>query len=148
MNRLVEYLWSLNEFWVFTRNLLFEARGEPDEGVAAVGWVVLNRLDDERWPGEESLNSIILAPNQFSWTRPDDPQHRLAFAPWERFPREWRRAKEIAGRVLNGCLADPTDGANHYLNVRACRRSRWGVPSWFDPDKVTAVIGRHTFLKL
>lgn len=149
MNRVVQQLREADEFSVFARNLFFEARGESDLGIVAVGWVVLNRMDDPRWARpQESLKTIILQRNQFSWTRSDDPQNRWALTPWKQNAAQWERAQRLARLVLNGCVPDPTKGANHYLNVQACRKSRWGVPRWYQPAKVTAVIGRHTFLRL
>jgi len=146
MNRLVNYLWKVDEFYVLARNLLFEARSETDLGMTAVGWVVLNRVKDRRWP--DTIKGVILQQNQFSWTRSDDPQYKWGFTPWLRFPLEWRRAKKITELLLKGGTPDPSRGANHYLNVQACLNSRWGVPRWYAPAKVTRIIGRHTFLKL
>jgi len=46
-------------------------------------------------------------------------------------------------------LDDPTKGATHYLNEELTRKIRGGtLPGWFDENKITARIGKHTFLRL
>ena len=39
-------------------NIYHEARGEPPEGQLGVGWVVLNRVDDPRFP--DSVCGVVL----------------------------------------------------------------------------------------
>jgi spore germination cell wall hydrolase CwlJ-like protein len=147
MNPMVHWLRGQAEVEVLARNLFFEARGEPEEGIIAVGHVVLNRAaDDRRWG--ETVTEVVCEPNQFSWTRTDDPQHKHIRAPWRLSPAKWSRCLDLARKILAGETEDPTAGANHYLNVAACRKSKWGVPSWYNPRRVTVKIGNHTFLKL
>ena len=59
-------------------------------------------------------------------------------------------AWKAAAGALWDLTADPTAGADHYLNVELTKKIRpdHGLPSWFDPAKVTVVLSRHTFLKL
>lgn len=44
--------------------LYCEARGEPYEGILAVGTVVMNRVADPRFPN--TIEEVIMSPNQFS----------------------------------------------------------------------------------
>ena len=47
-------------------NVYHEARGEPFLGQVAVAEVVLNRVEDTRWPND--VCGVIYQPYQFSWT--------------------------------------------------------------------------------
>lgn len=47
-------------------NVYHEARGEPFIGQVAVAEVVLNRIDDKRWPNDAC--GVIYQSQQFSWT--------------------------------------------------------------------------------
>lgn len=49
-------------------NIYYEARGEPDEGKNAVGWVTMNRLENYG----NDICSVVYAPYQFSWTNDFD----------------------------------------------------------------------------
>lgn len=123
-----------------------EAGGEPYEGKVAVAEVILNRVQDPRW--EDQIDGVVLAPKQFScynvddWTatrmpRPSNPRDMVV----------WEECCQAAAEALNG--SNLTSGANHYLNENLTRKIRGGtLPRWFRPDKVTARINRHTFLKL
>lgn len=145
MNQLKQKLQGLKDYWVRARNVWCESRGQPWRGQIAVDWVVKNRMVDPRWP--DDAKGVILQKNQFSWTRTDDPQYRMAFAPWRFDKLAWDEAKRVIEAIDNGA-PDPTGGANHYFNMETCRRSRWGIPKWYDENKVTAHIGDHIFLKL
>jgi N-acetylmuramoyl-L-alanine amidase len=98
--------WS---FETAARTLWQEARGECDEGRAAVAHVLWNRLRTHRWG--TTLASVCLSPLQFSGWNAHDP-NRMA-------------AAELADRdpVLGECrailaaakqLPDPTGGALYY----------------------------------
>lgn len=49
-----------------TKNIYWEARGEPVKGLKMVARVVFNRVKDDRWP--DSVCGVIKDPKQFSWT--------------------------------------------------------------------------------
>jgi hypothetical protein len=46
--------------------------------------------------------------------------------------------------LFSGLMADPTGGANHYLNPRAVK----ALPFWYSAARVTHRAGQHEFLKL
>ena len=48
------------------QNGYHEARGESLLGIVAVTEVVLNRVDDNRWP--DTVCEVVWQKNQFSWT--------------------------------------------------------------------------------
>ena len=53
--------------------LLAEAGGEPYDGRVAVGTVILERVDHQKWSGH-TIQEVILWPYQFSWTLMSDPE--------------------------------------------------------------------------
>jgi spore germination cell wall hydrolase CwlJ-like protein len=120
------------------RTIAFEATGEPEEGMAAVAHVVLNRMRLGIWGS--SIKEVVTRPWQFEpWmTRrkemvslaPDDPRYQSA--------------ARIADAVLAGEVPDPTAGATHFLNPVIVRERRGGsLPSWASGEGQP--IGRHTF---
>lgn len=130
-----------------TACLWAEARGETVEGQKAVCNVILNRVAKRVRP---TLRAVIMQPNQFSWTNPTDVNFAKVLSAEVDEPSSWERANTIAKAGLNGTLIDITKNADHYLNVEATAAARGDgtLPAWFDPAKVTVVIGHHTFLNL
>lgn len=119
-----------------------EAGAEPFEGQLAVAYVVMNRVGASK----ASVIDTVLRSMQFSCWNADSPTRQ--------------KIDDISDSVLEQCfkaavaayfklLPDPTKGASHYLNEDATKKARGGsLPGWFDESKVTARIGRHTFLRL
>lgn len=113
-------------------NMYFEAMGEGSEGMIAVGWVVLNRMHDPRFP--DSIVGVIThggeaGPCQWSWYcdgRPDAPQGG-----------PWRMAQKLARQMLSDPPPDPTNGA------------LWFQLSYTDPPpwqaRLVARVGEHDF---
>ncbi len=121
----------------FTQNLYFEARSEGREGMIAVGWVVLNRVDSDRYP--DSICGVIYdggerSPCEFNWWC-DGMSDRPAE------PESWELAQEITDLMLNNPPADPTDGALwfHMDSIE--------VPDWLMPRERTLHLGAHYFYK-
>lgn len=48
------------------RNMYFEARGEPQNGLLAVAYVTMNRVSSEFFPN--AICDVVYEPRQFSWT--------------------------------------------------------------------------------
>jgi len=120
------------------RTIVFEAADEPDEGKAAVAYVILNRKWSGRWGN--NIKDVVTRPWQFE--------------PWMTRRREMQRltpddvryqaAARIADAVLTGEMPDPTAGATHFLNPTIVRQRRGGsLPSWARGEGQP--IGRHTF---
>ena len=131
-----------------------KAQGEGIEGLRAVAHVVVNRVKRK----EKDARDIILAPQQFSWTNPTDPN---LWRVLEQVGKEgddqedeWKEASEIALRVLAGQdRDDPTHGADHYANVLLVKKRRGGtLPAWLQQaisrKQKAVTISRHTFFKL
>jgi spore germination cell wall hydrolase CwlJ-like protein len=117
--------------------IYFESRGEPLEGQVAVAEVVLNRVDDRRFP-----KSVCGVTNQgvgsgrgcqFSYAC-DGSSDAMKSA----VARE--RAKKLAGLMLAGRPRTVTDGAT-YFHTRSVR------PSWSRKFARTTTIGHHIFYR-
>lgn len=103
-----------------------ESRGEPYTGQVAVAAVVLNRVEDSRFP--KTISGVIYQPGAF--TAVSDGQINLA-------PND--TAFKAARDALNGW--DPSRSAIYYFNP-ATATSKW---IWSRP--IVAKIGKHYFCK-
>ena len=108
------------EFKCLTRNVYYEARGEPLEGQIAVAKVTINRLKTHA----PTLCRVVYQPHQFSWT--DRPITKAIDR------TAWYHAENasIIAYNMNGFEA------THYHNFSV--HPNWGY------EKV-AVIGKHIF---
>ena len=111
--------------------IVFEARGEPNIGKAAVAHVILNRKQDPRWGN--SIRDVIHQPWQFSYLK---DKHKQA-PPTN---RDWDKARKIAHAVISGAEYNPVGDATHYhaTHVR---------PTWAKKLQPVAKIGNHIFYK-
>jgi len=101
-----------------------EARGEIYRGKVAVAAVVLNRVDDARFPN--TISGVIYQPKQFTCVS----NGAINNTPNEECLRAARDA-------LNG--VDPSGGALFFFNAKTTSSS------WNATRKVITVIGNHTF---
>ena len=140
-----------------------EADGEPVEGLLGVAWVIRRRALE--W--KIGWHAAILGPEgqayddgkafePFSCWNEDYrviAHARLSSASFERAEPCWKAA---AG-ALWGLLADPVNGATHYLREDLTKKIRGGtLPAWaadpgdpttLNPALVRATVGHHVFLK-
>lgn len=101
-----------------------EGRGEPYEGQVAIGAVILNRVESDRFPN--TVAEVVYQPGAFDAVR--DGQINLT-------PND--SAYRAAVDALNGW--DPSEGSLYYWNpVTATSRWIWSVP-------IKKQIGRHVF---
>jgi len=117
--------------------LYFEARGENLNGLFAVAEVILNRVDDRRYPN--SACGVINQGTgqrfrcQFTYTcdgRPETITERRAY----------ERVGKIARLMMDGMPRVLTQGATHY-HTKAVR------PKWSRVFARTATIGFHHFYR-
>jgi spore germination cell wall hydrolase CwlJ-like protein len=115
-------------------NTYFEAGHEPVKGRIAVNNVVLNRVEDKRFPKTPCgvINQRTARVCQFSWKCEGGKRIRdnAAFA----------KAKEIAEHVYIGNYGDVTRGAQFY-------HADYVSPSWGKVFDRTTKIGAHIFYK-
>ena len=97
-----------------------EAKGESFEGQVAVGAVVLNRVNDPRWP--DTVEGVVMEPGQFA-----EPTEATV------------EAERAARAALNG--VNPVGDSVYFYNPEV---SRCG---WIRSREITAQVGNHTFAR-
>jgi spore germination cell wall hydrolase CwlJ-like protein len=112
------------EMELLARAVYSEARGEPEAGQVAVAAVILNRLEDEKFPN--TISGVIFQPRAFT-----------AVADGQFWYTPNGKAYEAVEKALVG--EDPSDGAIFYYNP-ATATSRW-----IFSRPVIKRIGRHLF---
>lgn len=117
--------------------IYFEARGEPVNGQAAVGQVILNRVRSPLFP--ETICGVVyqgqMNPGcQFSFTcdgKTDNPRNDA----------QWAQAQDIARRIMAGELWLPEVGYSTYYHAN------YVSPYWKGSMSKIDKIGRHIFYK-
>lgn len=128
-----------DEEWL-ARAIYFEARNEPTEGQAEVAKVVLNRLDDPRWP--KSVKAVVSQGEakrnrcQFSFMCDGKPEQIED-------ERAWRRALRIAKDVLTDWRSGADMGCAH--SYRADYVTSPSALRWFATLRKEKQKGRHIF---
>lgn len=115
-----------NETYTLAQCVHGEARGEPYIGQVAVAAVILNRVDDPRFP--KTIAGVIYQPGAFT-----------AVSDGQMFQPPGSTALKAAKDALNGW--DPSGGAIYYYNP-AKTTNKW---IWSRP--IIKVIGKHYFCK-
>jgi cell wall hydrolase len=135
--------WIAADLDILARTRYGEARGEHWLGQVAVAWVIKTRTASPRiW--RATVREVCQQPWQFSCWNPNDPNRRLLLGLTAEQDATFRTCLAAAAVVLTDLAPDPTGGANHYLNLKVLAQP----PRWYDATKVTATLGRHTFLRL
>ncbi|MGH7749348.1 MAG: cell wall hydrolase, partial [Candidatus Dormibacteria bacterium] len=116
------------------RAIYTEARGEPAQGQAAVGHVILNRAKASGQP----VAAIVHAPGQFEGMT-SSAANVSASDPG------YQRALQVAQAVLSGQVPDPTGGADHFLNPQLQTNLGRQIPAWAQGPGQR--IGNHVFFK-
>ena len=116
-----------SQFECMVANVYHEARGEPFAGQVHVASVVLNRVDDKRWPSTEC--EVIYQPYQFSWT-----QDKLSNATPD------SNAVIMATRAVTEAYNKRSTNANLY-------HATYVSPSWARRVEFLEQVGNHLFYK-
>ena len=122
---------------ILARTLCGEARGEGDQGMAAVANVVLNRVAKGGWWGT-TVKEVCLKPYQFSCWLLADPNRAVILNLDSTFSI-YRDALTIAQQACAGKLPDITNGATSYYAKGTPE------PKWAFGKDTCAVIGHHLF---
>jgi spore germination cell wall hydrolase CwlJ-like protein len=124
---------------ILARTLWGEARGEPEKGIVAVAWVVLNRLNKRPTQFGTSIADVCQKPWQFScWNAGDSNLPKLLAVTTA--SASFRQCLEIArSAVTNTLPSDPTKGSCHYYAVSAT------MPDWAIGHTPAVRIGAHLF---
>ena len=133
-------------FMCMALNIYHEAKFQSMLGQIAVGQVVMNRVEDSRFPNNicdvvtqavtyKGTDKPVLHKCQFSWYcdgKKDEPKVDS---------KEWWNAQEYASIVLSGTIMlDVTEGATHY-------HATYVRPAWAKTKTKTTRIDRHIFYR-
>ncbi|TYP80917.1 cell wall hydrolase [Maritimibacter alkaliphilus HTCC2654] len=125
------------EWYCLTEAIYFEARGESFQGQVAVAEVILNRVDNDRWP--DTICGVVNQGTgeryrcQFSYTcdgLPDTVTDQ----------RAWDRAGHYAAAMMKDGPRILTNGATFY-------HATYVNPYWAQEFAITANIGTHRFYR-
>ncbi len=116
--------YNSNDRYLLAKVIYAEARGESYTGQVAIGAVVLNRVDDSRFPN--TIAGVIYQP--WAFTAVNDGQINLE-------PNQ--RAYQAADDALNGW--DPTYGSVYYYNPKTA------TSKWIFSTQYVTQIGNHIF---
>ncbi len=116
--------------------MYYEAHGEGEDGMTAVGHVVLNRLRER--PAGATVCDVVYERGQFGWTHRVS-RKRVAIGS----TRGWKSAALLADRLTAGGKEDLTGGATSFYSVLEFTK---GPPSWAEAQRETTRIGNHVFV--
>ena len=131
-------------------NTYHEAKNQSLVGQIATAQVVMNRVEDDRFPN--TICEVVKeGPTRPSWEDPKKEypiRHRCQFS-WycdgkpdtPKNEKAWRKAQDVAFLVLyNKIQLDVTEGATHY-------HATYVRPSWAKTKKRTTRIEKHIFYR-
>lgn len=139
--------WKDDDYKYMALTIYGEARGEPLEGQAAVGFVILTRARKRKW----DIRTTVLRPFQFSCWNTDDPNRKeldLLMGNWDGAVKEkcmLRQCFWVARGVLDGWIINPVPDADHYVTRRLFVSPN--APDWVARMEPVQCIGRHVFLR-
>lgn len=116
-----------------------EARGEPVEGMIAVGEVILERMR-RKFMSNGTLVGTVFRPYQWSCWNTTDP-NRIKALQIDDTTTSVTAAKEAWEKAKAGSRI--AEGAVFYLNESIVHP----LPSWAKASNRVATIGRHTFYR-
>ena len=133
--RVSDLEWVAMTVWV-------ESRGEPWLSKLGVAWVICNRAATRA----RSIPDTVLQSWQCSGWNTGDP-NRLSFDTAQTSPI-WYTCYKAACAAYFNLADDPTEGADHYMNVTLVFKTTGKTPTRWDETKITAKYGGHSFAKL
>ena len=131
-------------------NTYHEAKNQSLVGQIATAQVVMNRVEDDRFPSTV-CEVVKQGPTRPSWEDPEKEypiKHRCQFS-WycdgkddtPKNEKAWRKAQDVAFIVYyNKIQLDVTEGATHY-------HATYVRPSWAKTKKRTTRIEKHIFYR-
>ena len=137
-------------FLCLALNTYHEAKNQSMIGQIATAQVVMNRVEDSRYPNTV-CEVVKQGPSRPSWKDPNKRipvKHRCQFS-WfcdgksdiPRNKKAWKKAQDYAYLVLNNRIQiDVTEGATHY-------HATYVKPSWAKTKTRTTRIETHIFYR-
>ena len=107
--------------------IYFEARGENHMGQMAVAQVVVNRMEDPRYP--DTVCGVVWEPSAFSFTH-DGKHDRMTH------PESRSKALQIAKSVLDGDGLEITSTHYHSVDIKVY---------WSEHYALDGRVGNHYF---
>jgi len=102
-----------NDILTLADVVYFEARGEPRIGQIAVAYVVINRIESEKFA--HTVQHVVNQPNQFSY-KSDKIKDVITDKD------AYNEAIQIASLVIDKKVPDPTRGAIYYKNDKVSKQ--------------------------
>jgi len=128
--------YSARDIEITARTVYGEARGELEQGMIAVAWVIRNRAEKGGWWGN-SPEVVCLYPWQFScWNKTDPNLEKIKAADLD--SDVFRKCLLVTAAVFSDIAPDPTKGACHY-HVDGLN------PKWAEGREPDVTIGNHRF---
>lgn len=127
-------VWPITEQDCFAANIYHEARGEPLVGQYMVGYVVMNRLRNDKYP--DTICEVVKQSKQFSWFDPKNPKYPTDYHAWE-------TAKSITVKFLLGhpvAYIDLSEGAIFY-------HASYMTPWWAKEKTFILEVAGHKFYR-
>lgn len=120
--------------------VFFEARGETTMGQYAVAEVVMNRVEDPRYP--DTVCDVVFEDRQFSFTHDGRPDRlprlptRASLSTYSAAQLAARKARTVASDVLDGYRIGISSTHYHTVSVD---------PFWNEYFELDGKIGNHLF---
>ena len=132
------------EEWCLAQNIYYEARGSSRADQIAVADVVINRVEDARYP--DSVCEVVQQGRKHSDGRMKRNQCQFSWycdgkSDWPKDLDAWVIAQQIAHNMITyGDYRGLTEGATHY-------HADYVNPSWARTLTLTGTIGVHKFYR-
>ena len=128
-----------------TRTILAEAgQSATPQSMAAVAAVIRNRqaaTNSGHGSYGATPTAVVHAPNQFEPWNPNSGNDPTRFSPQD---PGYQRAAAIAQGMWKGVVADPTNGATHFVSPGGQAAAGRNMPAWSNSTPM-ASIGGHQF---
>lgn len=112
--------------------IVYEARGESELGRAAVGHVIMNRVNADQW--SDTVKGVVYQPKQFSYL---NKNAKRQIPPTQ---KDWDNGYQMAFEILNGMVDSPVADATHYHTPSV-------NPKWAKKLEYVVTIDNHIFYK-
>lgn len=149
----------MNDLNTLALTLYGESRGEPIEGIIAVGCVIRNRVNTDLnhdnkpdWWGE-GYEGVCLAKLQFSCWNKFDPNYPLLMNLQDKLEdniditdKFFKECNWVAQGIISEDILDITQGATQYLTLALFNSKH--KPDWAKNAQLEVVKGNQVFLNI
>jgi len=130
-----------------------EARGETDDGITAVAWVIINRTNSRRYP--DTVCDVVLQSHQFESLRKTsilrkmviNAKYGIIASPNINNEQISSTIRTISKLVYNGRISDPTSGATHFWSPTIQMALGRKAPTWSEKLEYKLDLGNHRFYR-